>query len=318
MSEEQANVNHALVMLAEDYLKDKKHKRRWRRVFKIIILLLVAFLAWSLFPRAKLGNVRKKPHTALIDIRGPIFDGSAASADNIAKALHRAYRDKGTKGIILRINSPGGSPVQADYIFNEIRRQRHSHPNIKVYAVCTDLCASAAYYIASAADKIYADKSSLVGSIGVLFNGFGFVGVMQKLGVERRLITAGQNKGFLDPFSPQKPEDVTRLQNILKIVHKQFEKNVMLGRGNRLKVHENPNLFSGLIWTGQQGKKMGLIDAFGSPGYVARNVIKVPRVVDYTVKPHFLERLAKTFADSFADGLFSQIGDKKHLLLGKV
>jgi protease IV len=318
MSEETAKVNQTILLLAEDYLKDKKRKRRWRHAFKILILLALCFAGWKLFSTADLGDAGKKPHTALIDIKGGIFASAPASADNIAKALHRAYKDKGTKGILLRINSPGGSPVQADFIFHEIRRQRHLHPNIKVYAACTDLCASAAYYIASAADDIYADRSSLVGSIGVLFNGFGFVDTMQKIGVQRRLITAGQNKGFLDPFSPQKPEDVARLKNILSQVHTQFEKSVIEGRGKRLKVAGNADIFSGLIWTGEQSKKMGLIDAFGSPGYVAREVIKAPHILDYTVKPNYFAKLAKNFADSFADGLFSRIGTRKHLMVGEI
>ncbi len=213
--------------LAQDYLGEKKRKRRWGIFFKVVWALLFLMLVVSLYPRgSSISDYRKKPHAALIDLRGAIFDGSAANADNIAKALHKAYKDKGTVGVILRINSPGGSPVQADYMFNEIMRLKKKHPKIKVYAVCSDLCASAAYYVASAADKIYANPSSIVGSIGVLYNGFGFTGVMEKVGIQRRLLTAGQRKGFLDPFSPEKPEDVTYIKKILNSIHLRFEHQV--------------------------------------------------------------------------------------------
>ena len=189
----------------------------------------------------------------------------------------------------MRINSPGGSPVQANYLYNEIRRLRVKYPKIKVYAVCTDLCASAAYYIASAADDIYADPASLVGSIGVIYNGFGFTGALQKLGIERRLLTAGKYKGFMDPFSPMNSVEKQKLKKILDLVHQQFIQSVRKGRGKRLL--NNPDLFTGLFWTGEQAKQMGLIDAFGSPGQVVRDVIKTKHVVNYTVKQNLFTQL---------------------------
>lgn len=291
--------------LAADYIKEKKRKRRWGIFFKCAFLLLFVTMIFIAWPKGRSAASKDLPHAALIDIRGAIFAGSKNSADNIVKGLRRAYRDKKTKGVILRINSPGGSPVQADYVFNEIIRLRAAYPKIKVYAVCTDACASAAYYIAAAADDIYANPSSLIGSIGVLYNGFGFTGVMQKVGVERRLVTAGKNKGLMDPFSPFTPQDQTFLQNMLDQVHLQFEQKVEEGRGKRLK--KDPEIFSGLFWTGTKAKQLGLIDGFGSPGYVARNVIKVKRIYNYTVKPSYLQRLAKQFGASFSEVFLSKM-----------
>lgn len=293
--------------LAHDYIKEKRRRRRWGIFFKLLFFVWLLMVALALFPKkATIVDNRTAPHAALIDIKGTIFAKGDNRADNIAASLQQAYKDEGTKGIILRINSPGGSPVQADYIYREIIRLRHKHPQVKVYAVCVDVCASAAYYIAAATDTIYANPSSIVGSIGVLYNGFGFNNAMQKLGIERRLITAGKNKGFLDPFSASSAEQEATLKNMLQIVHQQFIESVKKGRGKRLK--DNPNLFSGLFWTGLQAKQMGLIDDFGSAGSVARQVIKTNKIIDYTKKPNYFERMAKRFGSLMGHQLKTSLG----------
>lgn len=294
--------------LAQDYMKDKRRRRRWGLFFKAASLLLALIVLLNVFflKSDTRDNKGSEPHTALIDIEGVIFSSAKASADNIARALRRAYDDKGTKAILLRINSPGGSPVQANYIFEEIRRLKKKHDKIKIYAVCTDICASAAYYIAAAADDIYADPSSLVGSIGVLYNGFGFVGAMDKVGVERRLVTAGTNKGFMDPFSKLVPGQKAKLEGMLKMVHKEFIDSVQLGRGKRLQ--SNPDLFSGLIWSGRKAKSLGLVDGFGSPGKVARDVIKQEKLIDYTVRKNYFEKMAEKIGMNFSSRVLMQFG----------
>ena len=294
-------------------LKAQRRKRRWGIFFKFVFFAYIVVVILMIYPsKDSTSQAANKPHTGLIDIRGPIFATSQASADNIATALNRAFKAKGTKGIILRINSPGGSPVQADYIYNEIQRQKKLHPKIKVYAVCTDLCASAAYYIAAAADDIYASPSSLVGSIGVIFNGFGFVDTLKKVGAERRLITAGSHKGFMDPFTPMKKSEVTFTKDLLNGIHQQFIHAVEEGRGNRLK--ETSEIFSGLIWTGTKAKQMGLIDGFGSAGYVARDVIKQKDIIDYTVKPSPLEQIAKKFGMAIGETFSTKLGLSGHII----
>lgn len=294
--------------LAQDYMKEKRTRRRWRLFFRLAFLLLTFLVIVNLFlARDKVGeDLSKVPHTALIDVEGVISYNAKANADNLARALRTAYEDSGTKAILLRINSPGGSPVQANYIFQEIRRLKAKHKKIKVYAVCTDICASAAYYIAAAADDVYADPASLVGSIGVLYNGFGFVGAMDKVGIERRLITAGTNKGFMDPFSNMVPGQKQKLEAMLKTVHKEFIDSVKQGRGKRLQ--SNPDLFSGLIWSGRRAKSLGLVDGFGSPGQVARDVIKQEKLVDYTVRKNYFEKLAEKMSMSFSNGVLMQFG----------
>jgi protease-4 len=217
--------------------------------------------------------------------------------------LQHAFKDEKTRGVILRINSPGGSPVQAGYINDEIRRLRAEYPQIPLYAVVEDICASGGYYVAVAADKIYVDKASVVGSIGVLMNGFGFTGAMEKLGIERRLITAGKNKGFLDPFSPPNTEQEKYAKEMLGDVHEQFIQVVRQGRGERLK--EAPEMFSGVVWTGQKSIDLGLADAMGSAEYVAREIIKAERIVDYTTREGFAERFARRFGAVMADTLIS-------------
>jgi protease-4 len=231
----------------------------------------------------------KGEHTALIEVKGVISPDSEASADRIVGGLRKAFENEDAKGIILRINSPGGSPVQSGYINDEIKRLQKQNPDKKVYAVISDMCASGGYYVASAADEIYADKASLVGSIGVVMNSFGFVESMEKLGVERRLYTAGDNKGFLDPFSPEKPDEVNHVKSLLSQIHQQFIDVVKQGRGDKLK--DDKQLFSGLIWTGDQAVKLGLVDSLGSSSYVAREIIKAEEIVDYTPKPSYLEQL---------------------------
>jgi len=240
-------------------------------------------------------------HTALVDISGVISHNSLASADNVTASLQDAFKDKRTQGVILRINSPGGSPVQAGYINDEIRRLRAKYPEIPLYAVVEDICASGGYYIAVAADRIYVDKASIVGSIGVVMDSFGFTGTMEKLGVERRALASGENKTFLDPFAPVVEEHREHAREMIQQIHKQFIGVVRQGRGKRLK--ETPDMYSGLLWIGQKSIDLGLADALGSVDYVAREVIKAEEIVDFTLRENVAERLAKKFGAGMADGL---------------
>jgi protease-4 len=277
--------------LAFASLKEQRAKRRWSIFFKFLVLsYLVAVLVLVVDWGGTTEKIADGKHTALINIRGTIESGGDASAEKINGALQSAFEDKGTAGVIMRINSPGGSPVQSGIIYDEIRRLRTKHPEIPLYVVVEDLCASGGYYIASAADKIFVDKASIVGSIGVLMDGFGFTGTMEKLGVERRLLTAGENKGFLDPFSPQDEKQKEHAQLLLSEIHKQFIEVVRQGRGKRLK--ETPDMFSGLMWTGSQSIQLGLSDDFGTVDSVARDVIKVENILDYSVKENIAERVA--------------------------
>ena len=289
-------------------LKEQRTKRRWNIFFKLLFFtLLISFLV-ILWPNSNsLSNSAKaKNHIALIDIRGIINDSAPANADNIIEGLQNSFDDKNTQAVILRINSPGGSPVQAAQIYHEVRYLRTQHPKIKIYTVCDDLCASAAYYIASATDAIYASPASLVGSIGVLMDGFGFVDTMKKVGVERRLITAGTYKGFLDPFSPEKPKEKQIAERMLAGVHQQFINAVKQGRGNRLK--ENPDIFSGLAWSGEEALPLGLIDGFGDLTTLSRDLIKNKNIVDYTVKPGLLQQLSDRIGASFAEKISTSLG----------
>jgi protease-4 len=276
--------------LLGDVLGEQRKARRWGILFKsltfIYLFLLLFYLPGELGAPKHIGK-----HTALVELNGVIEDGGEASADVVIQGLRDSFEDRNTAGIILRINSPGGSPVQAGYINDEINRLREKYPNTPLYAVVTDVCASGGYYVAAAADEIYADKASIVGSIGVLMDGFGFTDAMKKLGVERRLITAGENKGFLDPFSPIKQEDVMHVRGLLQNIHKQFIDVVKEGRGGRLK--ENPDLFSGLVWTGEQAVELGLADGLGSAGYVAREIIGEEKIIDFTPQPNYLDRFAQ-------------------------
>lgn len=290
-------------------VQEQRRSRRWGIFFKsLTFLYLVAMLVmFSPLMNGK-GIGSSGSHTALIDIRGLIADKEAASADNIIGSLRQAFEDKQTKGIILRINSGGGSPVQAGYVYDEIRRLRGEHPNIKVYAVIADIGASGAYYIASAADQIYADKASLVGSIGVTAATFGFVGTMEKLGVDRRVYTSGEHKAFLDPFQPPKADETAFWQGALDTTHKQFIAVVKQGRGDRLKDKEHPELFSGLVWTGEQALPLGLIDGLGNSSYVAREVIGEKNIVDFTTEESPLDRFSKKLGASVAERLAMSMG----------
>lgn len=288
-------------------IKEQRRRRRWGIFFKALFFLCVLAILWLVWPTENLSTASKmKKHVAMIDVRGEIDEALSASADNIINGLQQAFKDKDTQAVILRINSTGGSPVQSANVYNEIRYQRHKYPNIKVYVVCSDICASGAYYIASAGDYIYANPSSLVGSIGVLLDSFGFVDGMHKIGIERRLFTAGNNKGFLDPFSPLKPEDQQKAQSLLNSVHQQFIRAVIQGRGQRLK--NDPQIFSGLVWTGEQALPLGLIDGFGDAQFVARNVIKNDNITDYTVKPNFLDLVTHRIGTAFASAIVSRVG----------
>ncbi len=297
--------------LALGALTEQRRARRWGIFFKsIMVIYLLAIVGFMFVGQDGASMGVGKKHTALIEVQGVIAADSEASADNIVSSLRLAFENKHTAGVILRINSPGGSPVQAGYINDEIKRLRGKYPNIPLYAVVTDLCASGGYYIAAAADEIYVDKASIVGSIGVVMGSFGFVDAMGKLGIERRMLTAGENKGFLDPFSPLKEKDATHIHGMLDNIHQQFIETVKTGRGDRLK--ENDDLFTGLVWTGEQAIEMGLADGLGSASYVARDVIGEESIVDYTVKPdpfqQFVERFGVVMAETFVKVLGMQSG----------
>ncbi len=293
--------------LALSSVKEKRRARRWGIFFKFLTFAyLIAVLALLVPNGLQDAHIRDGKHTALVDIEGVIAHDAGASADNVITGLRKAFKHKNTKGVILRINSPGGSPVQAGYINDEIVRLKKKYPDIKVYAVVTDICASGGYYIAVAADEIYVDKASIVGSIGVLMNGFGFVDVIDKLGVERRLLTAGEHKGILDPFSPQKEFDRSYMKNMLDQIHQQFIDTVKRGRGDRLKI--NDKTFSGLFWNGEQSVKLGLADAIGSSSYVAREIIGVEKIVDFTRSEDLFERFAKKMGAGAASTLNGMFG----------
>ena len=282
-------------------VSEQRRSRRWGIFFKTLTFAYLIAMLFFFSPFGDSKSTTSGTHTALIEVRGMIADQESASADNIVSALRAAFKDKNSKGIVLRINSPGGSPVQSGYIYDEIMRLRALHPAVKVYAVISDLGASGAYYIASAANEIYADKSSLVGSIGVTAAGFGFVGSMEKLGVDRRLYTSGEHKAFLDPFQPQNQEETEFWETVLQTTHKQFIASVKQGRGDRLKDAEHPELFSGLIWSGEQALELGLIDALGSSSYVAREVIGHEKLVDFTLEESPFDRFAKKLGASVAE-----------------
>ncbi|MFZ9428695.1 MAG: S49 family peptidase [Burkholderiaceae bacterium] len=288
-----------LERLAFAHLKEQRAARRWRNAIRLLWLGVVVTILWLSFSRGTGTTHVNQAHTAVVQIQGEIASDADASADWIVSALRDAFQDEGAQAVVLLINSPGGSPVQAGIINDEIRRLKDKHQK-PVYAVVEESCASAAYYIAVAADQIYVDKASIVGSIGVLMDGFGFTGLMDKLGVERRLMTAGENKGFLDPFSPQTKTQRAYAQTMLDQIHQQFIQVVREGRGKRLK--ETPELFSGLFWTGQQAIELGLADALGSLDFVAREVVKAEDVVDYTRHENVAERLAKRFGAAVGEG----------------
>ena len=288
-----------LEKLAFSMLEEQKATRRWRMVWRFIWLISAGLIVWAGFAKAPSTSAPSTPHTAVIDIKGEISADADANAQSIVDSLRSAFEDEGAQAVVILINSPGGSPVQAGMVNDEIHRLKELHKK-PVYAVVEDTCASAAYYIAAAADEIYVDKASIVGSIGVLMDGFGFTGLMEKLGVERRLLTAGENKGFLDPFSPQTEAQRGYAKGMLTEIHQQFIAVVRKGRGERLK--ETPEMFSGLFWSGQQAVAMGLADGLGSLDFVARDVIKAEEIVDYTRRDNVAERLAKRFGAALGEG----------------
>lgn len=298
--------------LAFAAVNEQRRTRRWNIFFKVLLALYLLALLILYLPSdwGELGKPTDK-HTAVVDLKGVITDSSEASADTVITGLRNAFEDDNTAGVILRANSPGGSPVQSGYIYREMRRLRELHPDTPLYAVITDVCASGCYYIVSAADEIYVDESSIIGSIGVRMDSFGFVDTMKKLGVERRLYTAGESKGFLDPFTPQKTADVEHVKVLLDSIHQQFISAVQQGRGERLQ--DNDSLYTGLVWTGKESIPMGLADEVGSASYVAREVVGVEEIVEFTEKPDLFKRLsdrigtamAKEMSELFASGVGS-------------
>ncbi|HVE09446.1 MAG TPA: S49 family peptidase [Paraburkholderia sp.] len=283
----------ALERIALAAIAEQRAARRWRIFFRFLFLAILVVIGWAVFDLSGDKVATTGRHTALVALDGEISADTNANAEDIDAALQDAFSDAGTAGVVLRCNSPGGSPVQAGIINSEIRRLRAKHPSIPLYVVVGDMCASGGYYAAAAADKIYVDKASIVGSIGVLMDGFGFTGLMDKLGVQRRLHTSGENKGFFDPFSPETPKMDAHAQQMLDQIHAQFIDAVRQGRGKRLR--ETPDIFSGLFWTGEKSVELGLADGFGDTDYVAREIIKAPDVVDYTVKESITDRVARKF-----------------------
>jgi protease IV len=281
-------------------LEEQRTARRWRSFTRLAWLAFFVILLWALMYRGGPSTDKSLPHTAVIEIKGEIASGGEASAEGIVAGMRSAFEDSGAQAVVLLINSPGGSPVQAGIVNDEIRRLRAKHKK-PIYAVVEESCASAAYYIAAATDRVFVDKASIVGSIGVLMDGFGFTGLMEKLGVERRLMTAGENKGFLDPFSPQTEKHRVFAQSMLDQVHLQFIEAVKAGRGKRLK--NSVELFSGLFWTGQQAVELGLADQLGNLDFVAREIVKAEELVDYTRRENVAERLAKKFGAGIGEGV---------------
>lgn len=288
---------------------ESRKQRRWTIFFRLmtfayLFLLLVLFLPG----RTGMSVPASGDHVGIIDVSGVIADGADASADVIVTGLREAFDAKDSKAVILRINSPGGSPVQSAYVYREILRLREKHPNKKVYAVITDIGASGAYYIAAAADEIYADQASIVGSIGVIMAGFGFTDAIDKLGVERRVMTAGENKALMDPFAPLEASQQQHVQNMLDEIHRQFIDAVKQGRGERLVEGRDKEIFSGLFWTGEQAKELGLVDGLGSPGQVSRDIIGVEEMVDYTPRRHPLDDLLGKLGTQIGQGIANSLG----------
>ena len=280
-------------------IAEQRRCRRWGIFFKLLFITYIVIIsALAMSPITTGGKMSGGPHTAAIDIKGVIVSGGEADADSIIKSLNNAINDPNTKGIILRINSPGGSPVQASYVYRAIQGIKKNHPKIPIYAVVEDLCASGGYYIAAAADKIFVNESSIVGSIGVVMNGFGFTDVMEKLGVERRLYTAGSHKGFMDPFSDVNPGERQHVQKMLNDIHQQFITAVKLGRGDKLQ--DNPQLYSGLVWAGSESIQLGLSDGIGDVQSVAKNEVGEENVVDFTAQKPFIEKLTKSLGGAMA------------------
>ncbi len=296
-----------LEKLALAAVTEQRRARRWGVFFKMLMFVyLIVVGGIAFYPKFEQGmNNSSKQHTAIIDVQGVIAENEMASAESIIDGLRAAVKDKNTKGILLNINSPGGSPVQSDYIYREIKRLKAKHPDMPIHAVVSDICASGGYYIASASDKIFVNRSSMIGSIGVVLNGFGFVNTMEKLGVDRRLLIAGEHKALMDPFSPQNSVEVKHMQSLLNDVHQQFIAAVKAGRGERL--IETENMFSGLVWTGEQGVKLGLADDFGSVDSVARDIIGAKKKLNFTPQERLLDKIAGKLGASFAQTLSSSL-----------
>ena len=301
----------ALHTLLGEVVKEQRAARRWKIFFRLAFIAIFLILLAVLFSDGTTTTTNN--HTAVVNLRGIIMDEAQASSPYINEGLDNAFKNPHSKGVVLYINSGGGSPVQSSDIYEHIMSLKKEYPDKKLYAVCSDVCASGAYYIAAAADEIYANKSSIVGSIGVKMNGFGYVDTMDKVGVTRRLITAGEDKGFLDPFAPLVPEEVSHAQHMLNIVHQQFINDVKKGRGNRLQ--DDPDLFSGLIWTGEEAFSLGLIDGFGDVDYVARDVIKEKDIVDYSYQGGLLQRLSHSMSSETATQIASYMGIQPQGLL---
>jgi protease-4 len=296
---QRAGLEIAVERVALQILAQQRSDRRWRVFFRLAWLGLALAVAWALFSDRLGPTAPSTPHTALVEVRGEIGVDNEASAEALVSALRSAFEDRGAQAVVLRINSPGGSPVQSGIVNDEIRRLKTLH-NKKVYAVVEEVCASGAYYIAVAADEIFVDKASIVGSIGVLMDGFGFTGLMDKLGVERRLLTAGEHKGMLDPFSPQSEKETAYAKAMIDQIHQQFIQVVKAGRGSRLK--ESPETFSGLFWNGEEAIRLGLADHLGGLDYVAREVIQAEEIIDYTPHENLAERLVKRFGAGVGAG----------------
>jgi protease-4 len=302
MAAEESWERRIIERLATEGLREQQRARRWGIFFKLLgfgSIFIALFAVVGALSKGEASCLDKC--TAMVDLRGELDAEGHTSAENVISGLQAAFKSKGTQGVVLRINSPGGSPVQAGEINDEIRRLRGKYPDTPIYAVVEEVCASGAYYVAVATDKIYVDKASLIGSIGVIMDGFGFVGSLEKLGVERRAIAAGDNKTFLDPFLPMTQEQRNYALNLLQEIHQQFIAAVKAGRGSRLK--ESPELFSGLVWNGARSIDLGLADALGSVGYVAREVIKAEDVVDFTVQETLTERVARRFGSTVGRSL---------------
>jgi protease-4 len=302
-SHPQGKQNHwereTLIQLATASLKEQRRARRWGIFFKLLTFAYLVALLIMLGDFDFEETVKNEKHSALVELKGVIFAGAEASAENVMTGLRKAFKDESTKGVILRINSPGGSPVQAGYINDEIRRLRKKYPDIPLYAVIADIAASGGYYVAVAADKVYANKASLIGSIGVRMDSFGFVDAIDKLGIERRLLTAGADKGLLDPFLPLKQNEKEHVQTLLNDIHAQFIAAVKQGRGDRL--NGTPKIYSGLIWTGEESLELGLVDGLASAGDVARDVIGAEDIVDFTKKREWFERFTDRFGTAIAN-----------------
>ncbi|MCC6071272.1 S49 family peptidase [Massilia sp. GCM10020059] len=289
-------------------LKEQRAARRWHIFFRLLMIGIAVVGLWIFFDLNFPGDDAEAlgRHTALIEIEGNIEEEGSGAADNVVPSLNKAFSDNGSVAVVLRINSPGGSPVQAGIIVDEIKRLRRGYPTKQLYVVVDEMCASGGYYIAAAADRIFVNKASIVGSVGVLMDGFGFTGTMEKLGVERRLMTAGENKGFLDPFSPQSEKHKAHAQAMLNEIHQQFISVVRAGRGKRLK--ETPDTFSGLYWSGAKAVEMGLADGFGTVDSVARDIVKVEDIVDYTAHEGLPERVLKKFGAAVGEGAVKAMG----------